>query len=121
MYIDDLCIFNYQHFDSLLMQIYLDDLIAERNGNNNKCVTYLDVSISAFQNGVHSSVYHKVDDFRSPFLKVIFLPIWIVQFLQFKFLRYLRIISYSCHVVDKIKIRCQLSTKRDYFLCDSKR
>ena len=105
------------------MEIYPDDLIAERNGNNNKCVAYLNVNTSAFQDGVHSSVYHKVDDF--PFEVVLFtfleslLPSYMGSTIfAGQVLRYLRICSHLCYVVHKIKITCQLFTKRDYLLCD---
>ena len=59
-YIDDLCIFNYKHFESLLPQIYPAALIAERNGSDDKKVNYLDIHSSVYE-GVHSSVYHKVE------------------------------------------------------------
>ena len=125
-YIDDLCIFNYKHFDGLLAQIYPDDLIAERNGNNDKCVSYLDVNINVFHDGVHSSVYHKVDDF--PFNVVLFtfpeslLPSFMGSTIfAGQVLRYMRICSHLSYVVHKVKITCQLFISRGYLLYDLRR
>ena len=44
-YIDDICVVNYKHFDSLIPKIYPTDLLADRNGGNDKEVVYLDVKI----------------------------------------------------------------------------
>ena len=61
-YIDDFCIVNYKFFDKLIPQIYLIDLEANRCGNNNKIIDYLDVKINVCDSGVTTSVYHKIDD-----------------------------------------------------------
>ena len=62
-YIDDLCIFNYKHFHTLISKIYPVDLVADRSGVYHKSVDYLDVKLEVCQDGLHSSVYHKVDAF----------------------------------------------------------
>ena len=63
-YIDDLCIINYEHFDTIIPKIYPSSLIASRSGLNNKEVEYLDVKIRISSSGVETSVFHKVDDFN---------------------------------------------------------
>ena len=45
-YIDDICVLNYKHLNSILCNIYPSDLIAERSGVNNKTDNYLDVNCS---------------------------------------------------------------------------
>ena len=45
-YIDDLCIVNYKHFHLLIDNIYPKDLIAERNGDDDKNADYLDIKIN---------------------------------------------------------------------------
>ena len=45
-YIDDVCLLNYKHFDLIIDRIYPSDLIAERNGDDEKIVDYLDVKIN---------------------------------------------------------------------------
>ena len=71
-YIDDLSIVNYRHFANLLPKIYPCDLIAERNGSNDKSTEYLDVKIDIVLDRVHTSVYHKVDNFPFPVVLLTF-------------------------------------------------
>lgn len=122
-YIDDLCIFNYKHFESLLPQIYPTDLIAERNGSDNKDVVYLDVHLSVTEECVHASVYHKVEAF--PFEVVLFtfpeslLPSRMgYTIFAGQVLRYLRICSHLNYAVAKIKSTCKLFSERGYIVRD---
>ena len=62
-YIDDLCLINYKHFESLIPKIYPNSLKASKSGNDSKNVEYLDIMIKITQSGIRTSVYHKVDDF----------------------------------------------------------
>ena len=63
-YIDDICIINYKHFNQIIKHIYPSSLEASRSGSNNKEVEYLDVKLSITNDGLRTSVYHKVDDFN---------------------------------------------------------
>ena len=65
-YLDDLCIVNYKHFDSLVGKIYTEDLIAEYSGSNDKVVDYFDVRLTIENSVLLSSVFHKVDNFYFP-------------------------------------------------------
>ena len=66
-YVDDICVFNFKHFDKILPEIYPVDLLACRSGDNNKCVNYLDVKIRIEDGGHYiTEVYHKVDEFSFP-------------------------------------------------------
>ena len=69
-YIDDLCIVNCKHFETLLALIYPHDLVAERSGNDCKSIDYLDVKVNIREDGLHASVYRKVDAF--PFEVILF-------------------------------------------------
>ena len=60
------CIFNYQHFDSILSDIYPEDLLASRSGDNNKCVSYLDTKLIIKGDLLEVEVYHKVNEFNFP-------------------------------------------------------
>jgi len=71
-YIDDLCFINYKGFDNIKSKIYPSDLIAERSGNNDYCVTYLDVKLTISEGNVSTSVFHKVDDFKFPVVLLTF-------------------------------------------------
>ena len=122
-YIDDLCIFNYKHFETLLPQIYPHDLVAERNGSDCKSIDYLDVKIKIHEDGLHTLVYHKVDDF--PFEVVLFtfpeslLPRRLGHCVfAGQVIRYLRICSHLCYAVNKIKHTCNILTNRGYHLRD---
>ena len=120
-YIDDLCIFNYKHFDTLLPKIYPSDLIAERNGTNDRSVDYLDVKICVEKDSLHTSVFHKVEDF--PFEVILFtfpeslLPNRLgPRIFAGQVLRYLRICSHVEYVVTKVKYTCDIFIKRGYNL-----
>lgn len=42
--------------------IYPADLIAERSGDDNKAVEYLDIKLKITTSGFHALVFHKVDN-----------------------------------------------------------
>lgn len=65
-YVDDVCIFNYLNFANLISDIYPEDLVMERSGDNNKVINYLDVSIRISSNGITTEIYNKVEDFNFP-------------------------------------------------------
>ena len=69
-YVDDVIVLNYKNFDNRTSEIYPQDLILEKNGNNDKLVNYLDMTISIDDNGVSTNLYNKVNDFN--FLVVTF-------------------------------------------------
>ena len=97
-YVDDINIINYQKFINLIPQIYPVDLEVERSGNNNKVVCYLDVKIVITENGIHTKVYNKVEDFDFPVVTFTFpsgnIPIYIGYNIFYgQVLRYSRICS----------------------------
>lgn len=63
-YVDDICVINYTNFDKLVPQIYPIELIAEREGTNNKHIVYLDIELQIQEKEVVTKVYHKVDSFN---------------------------------------------------------
>ena len=71
-YIDDLCFLNYKHFVSIMDNIYPADLIAERSGSDDKAVEYLDMNLKINNSGLHTSVFHKVDNFKFPVILLTF-------------------------------------------------
>ena len=117
-YIDDICIVNYKHFNSLIKQIYPEDLIAERNGSEDKCVEYLDVRINV-GNDFRTSVFHKVDDFNFPVILLTFPESLIPLHLGHcvfagQVLRYLRICSHLEDFLEKTRGTLKLLTSRGY-------
>ena len=120
-YIDDLCIVNYRHFVSLLPKIYPSDLIAERNGDNDKLTEYLDVKINIDLNCVHTSVYHKVDDFPFPVILLTFPDSLIpskmgLHVFASQVIRYLRICSHFCYVKERTRKIVKILADRGYVL-----
>lgn len=118
-YIDDVCIFNYKHFNTLLSKIYPADLIAERNGNNNTSVEYLDVKLDVCYDGLHTSVYHKVEQFSFEVILFTFpqslLPRKMgANVFAGQVLRYLRICSHLHYAIAKIKSIFKVFVKRGY-------
>ena len=63
-YIDDVCFLNYKHFVSIVDSIYPADLIAERSGEEDKKVEYLDVQMKETNSNLQISFFHKVDHFK---------------------------------------------------------
>ena len=45
-YVDDLSILNYRNFSNLIADIYPEDLVMERSGDDDKDICYLDVRIT---------------------------------------------------------------------------
>ena len=122
-YIDDVCLFNYKHFDSLLPKIYPADLIAERNGNNNTSVDYLDVKLEVCHDGLHTSVFHKVEQFSFNVILFTFpeslLPRKLgANVFAGQVLRYLRICSHLHYAIVKVKSTYQVFVSRGYYTCE---
>ena len=122
-YIDDLCVVNYRHFTQLLPHIYPSDLIADRNGNDNKSVDYLDVKITVNGEGSHPAVYHKVDDFAFPVILLThpesLIPYHMgLQIFAGQVLRYIRICSDIDFVVVKVCKTKKILTDRGYLPSD---
>ena len=118
-YIDDLCIVNYRHFDSLVGIIYPDDLIAERSGANDKVVDYLDVRLSIEESVLRLSVFHKVDNFNFPVILLTFpqslIPLTLGhRVFAGQVLRYLRICSHLDDFIDKTRKTTVLLLHRGY-------
>ena len=117
-YIDDLCIVNYKHFHNLISVIYPEDLIAERNGSDDKYVDYLDVKIEV-DTVIRTSVFHKVDDFNFPVILLTFPESLIPSYLGYcvfagQVLRYLRICSHLGDFLEKTKRTMRLLIDRGY-------
>ena len=117
-YIDDICIVNYKYFNSLIKQIYPEDLTAERSGSDEKCIEYLDVRIN-IGNVFRTSVFHKVDDFNFPVILLTFPESLIPLHLGYcvfagQVLRYLRICSHLDDFLDKTRSTWELLTNRGY-------
>ena len=117
-YIDDLCIVNYKHFNSLIKDIYPEDLIAERSGSNDKSVDYLDVKID-ISKVLRTSVFHKVDNFNFPVILLTFPESLIPEHMGYhvyagQVLRYLRICSHVKDFIDKTKRTRDLMINRGY-------
>ena len=71
-YIDDINIVNYKGFEIKAKEIYPQDLILERSGDNDKDISYLDVQIIIDNNKITTSVYNKVDIFNFPVVNFTF-------------------------------------------------
>ena len=56
-YIDDICVFNYKKINNLLSDTYPTALIAERSGNDDKHVVYLEIDITITLSGIISTVF----------------------------------------------------------------
>ena len=64
-YIDDIAVVDYKWFERWLSIIYPESLVANRSGELDTCVNYLDININ-ISNGenIVTDVYHKVEDFN---------------------------------------------------------
>ena len=63
-FVDDLISFNYKNFGNLYSEIYPSGLLMERSGDNDKCVNYLDTTLTLDNKGSYSTqVYCKQDSF----------------------------------------------------------
>ena len=118
-YIDDICVVNYKHFDSLLQKIYPADLLADRNGVDSKAVVYLDVSLKIDSDGLRTTVYHKVDDFDFPVVLLTFpdsaIPYKMgINVFAGQVLRYCRICSHLADLVYRIDKTLQVMSSRGY-------
>ena len=65
-YVDDLSILNYRNFSNLIADIYPEDLVMERSGDDDKDICYIDVRITIGDDELTTEVYNKVDDFTFP-------------------------------------------------------
>ena len=122
-YIDDVCLANYKHFDLIIDRIYPSDLIAERNGDDDKIVDYLDVKINVSDNRLHTSVFHKVDDFKFPVILLTFpesmIPLKMgLNIFASQIIRYLRICSDLNDFIDKAKKTASILLSRGYLKTD---
>ena len=121
-YIDDICLFNYKHFDTLVTKIYPADLKAERNGTDNTSVEYLDVKLNICSDGLHTSVFHKVEQFCFDVIVFTFpdslLPLHMgANVFASQVLRYLRICSHLPYAIVKAKSTFKVFVKRGYEAC----
>ena len=122
-YIDGLCFFNYKYFHSIKDKIYPLDLAADRNGNDDKAVSYLDVKLVVQEDGCHTSVYHKVEDFDFHVILLTFpsslIPLKMGDRIYAgQILRYLRICSNFKDFVDRAIAITQLLKSRGYSSSD---
>ena len=118
-YIDDLMLINYKHFDTLVNKIYPVDLLAERSGDDDKNVDYLDVNLSIVSEGLRTSVFHKVDNFNFPVILLTFpnslIPVEMgYRVFAGQVIRYLRICSNVEDFVSKTKKSAKLLIDRGY-------
>ena len=86
----------------MLPQIHPPDSVAERNGSDYKSIDYLDVMITIRDDGVHTSVYHKVEAFPFEVILFAFTESLIPRRLGHcvfagQVLHYLRICSHLCY------------------------
>ena len=94
-------------------------MIAERNGNNNTSVEYLDVKLNICNDGLHTSVFHKVEQSSFNVISFTFpeslLPYCMgANVFAGQVLRYLRIhvCSHLDYAVIKIKSTYQVFVNR---------
>ena len=125
-YIDDLCIINYKHFNSLIPLIYPSSLEASRSGDNNKCTEYLDVKLQINDLGTVTSVFHKVDNFNFPVTLLTFpqntMPYKIgINVFSGQVLRYGRICSHKEDFINRTNRTASLLISRGYNRFDLKR
>ncbi len=118
-YIDDVSVINYRHFETLINTIYPNDLLAERNGDNNKDIVYLDVHTNVQEDRIRTKVYHKVDDFNFNVVLLTFpnsaIPYNLgINVCAGQILRYLRICSHINDAVYKSNKTLQLLKQRGY-------
>ena len=118
-YIDDICVVNYKHFDSLLHKIYPADLLADRNGNDDKAVVYLDVNLIIDSDGLRTTVFHKVEDFDFPVVLLTFPDSAIpynmgINVFAGQVLRYCRICSHLTDLIWRINKTLLVMSSRGY-------
>lgn len=118
-YIDDICVVNYKHFNSLIPKIYPADLVADRNGENDKNVVYLDVRIKINNDGLQTTLYHKVEDFNFPVVLLTFpnsaIPYNMgINVFAGQVLRYCRICSHLPDLIFRINKTLLLMSNRGY-------
>ena len=118
-YIDDLCFINYRNFVSIIDSIYPSELSAERNGEDNKNVEYLDVKLKVADGNLQTSVFHKVDNFKFKVILLTF-PDSLIPYkmglnvFAGQVVRYARICSQFSDFVDKTRKTVNLLISRGY-------
>jgi len=122
-YIDDICVINYKHFNTLIPKIYPMELLADRNGVNDKAVVYLDVRLQSSSDGLRTSIYHKVEDFDFPVVLLTFPDSAIpynmgINVFAGQVLRYCRICSHLEDLIKRINMTLFVMSSRGY--CKSK-
>jgi len=116
-YVDDLCVFNYLNFANLISDIYPEDLVMERSGDNNKDINYLDIRIKICNGNISTEVYNKVEDFNFPVVMYTFpngnMPVNIGYNVFYgQLLRYSNICSHvSSFVFSSNKLYCTLVSR----------
>lgn len=118
-YVDDIIIINYKTFNNRANEIYPVDLLLERNGDDEKNVSYLDVKIEIFDDEVITSLYNKVDDFDFTVVTFTFpdsnIPIQLGYNVFFgQVLRYAKIYSRRQDFIKKAAELLQIFTVRGY-------
>ena len=118
-YIDDVCVFNYTEFESLIPLIYPADLVADRCGDDNNDVVYLDSRVLVSSEGIRCKVYHKVDDFNFNVVLLTFPESMIPLSMGYNIfagqvIRYLRICSHITDAIERINKTIQLLKERGY-------
>ena len=63
-YIDDIAVVDYKWFERWLSIIYPDSLVANRSGESDTCVEYLDIKVNINEGNIVTDVFHKVDNFN---------------------------------------------------------
>lgn len=118
-YVDDVCIANYTGFENLITEIYPQDLLMERSGDNNKNVNFLDVSINIQSSGIITNIYNKVDDFNFSVVSLTFPHSNISMEVGYnifysQLLRYYRICSRECDFINITKKLYKVLLNRRY-------
>ena len=63
-YIDDIAVVDYKWFERMLSKIYPNSLVANRSGESDTCVDYLDVNVNIIGENIVTDVFHKVENFN---------------------------------------------------------
>ena len=118
-YIDVICVINYKHFEALIPKIYPVDLIADRNGTDDKSAIYLDTRVEISDNGLRTTVYHKVEDFNFPVVLLTFPESTIpysmgINVFAELVLRFSRICSHLPDLIDRINKTISVMSSRGY-------
>ena len=109
----------YKYFHTIRDKIYPSDLIADRSGQDDRMVNYLDVKLSVNEEGLQSSVFHKVEDFNFQVILLTFPHSLIPRQMGGRIfagliLRYLRICSNIDDFVLKTRKTAELLKSRGY-------